>query len=82
MSTHHEEIEDLVTVARFSSGMEAQLARTKLESEDIEAYVADEHMMSINPMYDFALGGVRVQTKRSDAERALKILNDFSSNES
>jgi len=84
MSKHsdkNDESEYLVTVAQFSSGMEAQLARTKLESEGIEAYVADEHMMSINPMYDFALGGVRLQTKSSEAERALKILNNSSANE-
>jgi hypothetical protein len=81
-SAKNEEGEYLVTVMQFSSGMEAQLARTKLESEGIEAYVADEHMMSINPMYDFALGGVRLQTKSSDAEKALKILNDPSLNES
>jgi hypothetical protein len=77
----NEEGEYLVTVAQFSSGMEAQLARTKLESEGIEAYLADEHMMSINPMYDFALGGVRLQTKSTDAEKALKILNNPFANE-
>ena len=74
----HNEGEDLVTVARFSTAMEAHLARTKLESEGIKAYVADEHIMAINPMYDFALGGVRLKTKSSDVEKAVQCLNDSS----
>lgn len=78
MTSHHEAGDDLVTIARFSSPIEAHLARTKLESEGIEAFVADEHMISINPVYDLALGGVKLQIKYSDVERAQKSLGDSS----
>jgi hypothetical protein len=78
MSSHHGTDDDLVTIARFSSAIEAHLARTKLESEGIQAFVADEHMIAINPIYDLALGGVKLQIKNSDVERARKSLGDSS----
>jgi hypothetical protein len=78
MRIHNESGDDLVTIARFSSAIEAHLARTKLESEGIEAFVADEHMISIDPFYDLALGGVKLQTKNSNVKRALKSLGDSS----
>lgn len=64
----------LITIARFGSPTEAYLAKTKLESEDIESYVADEHMIAINPGYNIAFGGVRLKVKKSEAARALEVL--------
>lgn len=65
----------LVTVASYTYPLEAHLARTKLESEGIEAFVADEHMVQANWLYSLAIGGVRLQVKESGAELALSILN-------
>ena len=70
----YEQQEDLVVIAAFSNGAEAHLACSKLGTEGIEAYVADEYMIGINPAYDIALGGVKLKTKRSEALKALKIL--------
>jgi hypothetical protein len=72
--TKKEKSEDLVTIFRFNSPIEAHLAQTKLESEEIESYIADEHMVSINPGYDIAFGGVRLQVKKSDVHQAVQIL--------
>jgi hypothetical protein len=66
--------DDLVTIARFSTTMEAYLALTKLESAGIEAYVADEQMIALNPFYNIALGGVRLQVSRKKVVRARKTL--------
>lgn len=65
---------DLVTVARFPNNGLAHLAKGKLETEGIQAYVADEHMVSINPGYDIAFGGVKVKVCMADAETAKTIL--------
>ncbi len=64
----------LVVVARFANAIEAHLARTKLESEGIQAFVGDEHMISIDPFYDMALGGVKLRVRAADEEKAAKIL--------
>lgn len=66
--------EDLVTIARYANAIEAHLARTALEAQDIRAFVADEHIISIDPFYDLGLGGVRLQVFTLDREEALKVL--------
>ena len=65
---------NLLTVAKFGNGIEAQLARTKLQSQKIESYIFDENMIALMPVYDLALGGVKLKVKDSDLERASKIL--------
>ncbi len=69
---------DLVTVAKFGNSMEAQLASTKLQSRKIKSYVFDENMICLNPAYDLALGGVRLQVEEKDLDQASKILGEKS----
>ncbi len=66
--------EELVTIATFSMAVEADLARAKLESEGIECFLADEHTVTVNWLYSQAVGGVKLQVRESDAQRALEIL--------
>jgi hypothetical protein len=73
--TAEEKAEDLVTIARYRNSIEAYLGLTKLEAEGIEAYVADEHMVSINPGYDIAFGGVKLKVKKSDTDKAIQLLD-------
>jgi predicted Zn-ribbon and HTH transcriptional regulator len=70
----------IVTIATFSYPTEAHLYKTKLESEGIDAFVADEHMVQANWLYSLAIGGVRLQVKESEAEEALSILRGISTN--
>ncbi len=70
--------EPIITIATYSYPTEAHLNRAKLESEGIDAFVADEHMIQANWLYSQAIGGIRLQVKESDAEKALSILKDVS----
>jgi DNA-directed RNA polymerase subunit RPC12/RpoP len=65
---------DLVTVARFSETWKAHFARASLEAEGIRAYLADEQMTSLNWLYRYVIGGVKVQVAGEDAEKARQIL--------
>lgn len=68
---------DLVTVARFPTPWEAHLARTRLESEGIEACVMEERM----PLVDLFSGELRalsrVEVHPEDAEKAMEILSQL-----
>jgi tetratricopeptide (TPR) repeat protein len=64
----------LVTIARFSFPTEAYISKTRLESEGIWAVVMDADTVTANWLYSNAIGGVRLQVKESDAERAKEIL--------
>jgi len=68
---------DLVTIARFSYPTEAHIARTKLETEGIWAFVADEHLITANWLYSNAVGGVKLQVSERNAEQALEILGIY-----
>jgi DNA-directed RNA polymerase subunit M/transcription elongation factor TFIIS len=71
-------MDPLVTIATFSHSEEAHLNRAKLESEGIDAFVADEYMVNANWLYSIAIGGVKLKVKESDAEAALSILKGIS----
>jgi hypothetical protein len=64
----------LITVAKFFNSTEAQLAGTKLLSEGIWSFVADENMGSLYSAANFFLGGIRLQVKAADLPKALVIL--------
>lgn len=69
----------MITVASFSFPYEAQLAKAKLESEGIPAFVLDEHTINMQWLYSNAMGGVRVQVPNPYLEQASKILSkDYS----
>ncbi len=68
------EIERLITLARFSSAWEAHLARACLEAEGIHAIVADEHFFRLYGALSSTLGGVRLQVRREDSDRAAELL--------
>jgi hypothetical protein len=64
----------LVTISRYSMPYEAHIARARLDSEGIPAFVADEHTINMQWMYSNALGGVRLQVPESYAEAAIEVL--------
>ncbi|WP_445354897.1 DUF2007 domain-containing protein [Microbulbifer sp. EKSA008] len=70
----------LVTVARFSFPYEAQIAKARLESEGIHAFIADEHTVNMQWLYSNAMGGVRLQVSENDLDEANEILNQDRSN--
>jgi hypothetical protein len=74
----------LVTVATFSTALEAHVARTKLESEGIEGFILDENIVGLNWLYSAAVGGVKLKVREDDLPVAQKLLRveplDFSLN--
>ena len=66
----------LVTVARYTSPVEAEFAMGRLQSAGIECVLPDEQM---SLMYTFGLtgmGGIRLQVRAQDEEDAKAILSD------
>jgi len=66
----------LVNIASFHTPESAEVARLALEAESIEAFVADNHTISVLPWYTIAIGGVRILVSESDAVRARSILSE------
>jgi hypothetical protein len=68
--------DELTLIASFSHPFEAHLAKGKLESEGIEAYIADENIVGINWLYSNLVGGVKLKVREIDREKALEILHE------
>lgn len=64
----------LVTIATFGEVTAAQLCRATLAASGVRAFVADEHISTLNPHYMGASVGIRVQVRKADEARALEIL--------
>ncbi len=68
----------LKTVATFEYAHFAHLAKGKLESEDIECFIFDEHTSSMNWFYNNAIGGIKLKVRAEDLTRAQLILQETS----
>ena len=66
-------MENLVTVKVFYEPTEVLVPRSLLESEGIECFAKDELVAQV---YNVAsiVGGVKLQVRESDVERAVQIL--------
>lgn len=70
---------DFVTVKVFDNPIEAHLLKTKLESEGIPCFLQDEHIVSLNPLYNYAVGGIKLVIRNSDIEAASSIIQEIES---
>ena len=66
--------QEWVTVRTCVWGHEADFLRSVLEGSDIEAFIPDEQMSTLRPHLLLGTGGVRLQVRAADAERAREVL--------
>lgn len=67
---------DMITIAHYTNPLEAHIARGRLESEGIEAFVADENIVWANWLLSDAIGGVQLRVAMEDSVRARRILDE------
>jgi hypothetical protein len=66
----------LTTVATFQLPAQAELARNALTDADIPAVVTDGEVIAMDWLLTNAVGGVKVQVRPEDADRAAAVLHD------
>jgi hypothetical protein len=64
----------IVTLTSFNNSIEAYSLMEILAAEGIESYVADDISISVEPNRNYAYGGVKVNIRECDTEKALLIL--------
>lgn len=69
----------MVTIRTCYSLPEAQVIQSHLEGSGIEVFLPDELTVQNNWLWANAIGGVRVQVLEEDAERAVEVLDEASS---
>ena len=64
--------EKLVTVAKFASGMEAHVAKLRLDANGIDAFIIGENFANMYPLPQLSF--VEVQVSEDKAKEAQEIL--------
>lgn len=68
--------QELITLWVYRDLPEALVAKTKLESAEIDCFLADENVVCMNWFWSNAVGGVKLQVEPQDSEPGLEILAD------
>lgn len=69
-----------VTLKRFDTAIQAHIIKNRLESDDITCHIFDENIVTLNPMLNFAVGGIRLQVAEIDFEKAKLVLSEIEDN--
>lgn len=72
---------ELITIKTFDNSFDAHLLRAKLESEGIACYIFDDNLISLNPLYNFALNGIKLKINAFDKEKVIKIIYEIENSE-
>ncbi len=72
---------ELVTVAAFETAPEAWIYQNKLATNEILAFVNDEHVANADWLYSGAIGGVKVQIPSVEVEKYAEFINSESTTE-
>lgn len=75
MKEHKDQLDDFVTIMTFTYPTELVVLRAQLEDDEIECRVLNELAVQVYPFYSNAIGGIKLQVKQSDIQRANEILN-------
>jgi len=68
---------DFTVINAYNNYVEAHIARGVLEEEGINCWLKDENTLTIDPILTNAVGGIKLMVARSQAERAIDILNQL-----
>jgi len=74
-------MDNYVVLEVFDYSSEAQIVKSKLESEGVRTQLADETTIDADPLISNAIGGVKLLVHSEDAEKALAIYNEIRSYE-
>jgi hypothetical protein len=66
----------LVMVKRFRDLPEAFVARSILDSAEIDSFLADGNLVRIDWLYSNLIGGAKLMVKPEDFEEAVKLLEE------
>lgn len=68
---------DFTTIKVFEYPHEAQIIKNKLEAEGVYVFLKDELTVQTDNFLSNAIGGVKLQVKAADVEKATKIAGLF-----
>ena len=68
---------ELVTIKTFDNAIDVHILRSRLEAEGITCFIFDEHIVSVNPLYNIGVGGIKLKVRADELQIALEVLKDI-----
>jgi DNA-directed RNA polymerase subunit M/transcription elongation factor TFIIS len=69
-------MEKIIVFETYYNPIEANIVKERLIDSGIQCFLTDENTITINPLYNQAIGGVKLHLFESDAASATTILQD------
>ncbi|WP_214071073.1 DUF2007 domain-containing protein [Mucilaginibacter sp. dw_454] len=66
----------IVTLSSYYDLMEAEIILGRLKANDIQCFIADDNVMSANPFYNQAMGGIKIKVFEHDLELCRQVLGE------
>lgn len=64
----------LITFMTFDNGFQAHMLKSTLAEHGIESHVIDENIITLNPLYNNLIGGIKLMISSADLEKAREVL--------
>lgn len=71
---------ELITARVFDNPIDANMLKSKLESEGINCFLFDESTVTLDPLLSNAVGGIKLKINKADTERVKELLNQIEGN--
>lgn len=66
----------IVVYSTYYNPIEANIIKAKLEDSEIPCFLTDENISTIQPLFNQAVGGVKLNVFERDVERIHELLTD------
>jgi len=73
------ETDRIVVYQTFSDPIEANIVKGLLDTHGIECYLSDENIITLNPLYSNAIGGIKLNVFEQDIDQIGSILKSDNS---
>lgn len=71
------ENDKIIVHSTYYNPIEANIVKGRLEDSDIPCFLTDENVATINPLYNQAIGGVKLNVFEKDMPRINELLTDI-----
>ena len=68
---------EFLLLQTFSNYIDAHIVRGRLQEKEINCWLKDENVVTINPMWDNAAGGIKLMVAENQFEEAGALLRAF-----
>ena len=67
----------LIILKVFDNPVDLHILRSRLEADGITCFIFDENIVSINPLYNITVGGIKLKVRKDQYQLALDVLKEL-----